>query len=80
MIQQRNEENSKRYDQERRKFKKLCRTKKRERMEEKLRKREENYRDRGIRNFYQEVKKQKAGYQQKTVYCKNKEGLFREMA
>lgn len=61
-------ENREKYYQETRKCRKLCRDKKRKYYMEKLKDIENYYKDREIRNFYQE------GYQTKTVGFKNAKG------
>lgn len=73
-LQNRNEENKRKYDEERRNAKKICRKKKRAMLEQKIEKIEEDYKAKSIRNFYRETKKQKTGYQPKLIYIKTKEG------
>ncbi|KAJ3656842.1 hypothetical protein Zmor_015887 [Zophobas morio] len=43
-------------------------------MEEQIRQIEENFNKNEIRNFYQDVKKEKRGYQPRVIYCKDKDG------
>lgn len=71
-----NEQNKRIYDQEKREFKKICRQKKRKFMEDRLISIEENYKNKQIRNFYQDIKKQKEGYQQPVIFLKDKNGLL----
>lgn len=76
LIHKNDEESRNAYVIKKKAFKKLCRNKKRERTEEMLNRAEENYKSKAIRNFYQDVKKHKEGYQTKTIYCKDKNGLL----
>ena len=73
-IQNSNEQNKILYENKKKIFKTICRNKKREKTEEMLNRVEENYKNKAIRNFYQDVKKQKDGFQNKTIYCRDKEG------
>lgn len=74
LLQYGGDENKQRYTEERNYYKQVCRRKKIEWTQEKLSQIDENYKNKVIRNFYQDVKKQQTGYQHKRVYYKNKTG------
>ncbi|XP_063907443.1 craniofacial development protein 2-like [Zophobas morio] len=62
-LKSKNEKNQKDYQEKRKEYKKIYRNKKRAKMEEQIRQIEENFNKNEIRNFYQDVKKEKRGYQ-----------------
>lgn len=74
MLRTKSEEHRKKYEEQRKRCKKIIREKKREYNIQKLVEIEEKYRNREIRNFYQGVKKVKKGYQPRTTFCKDKDG------
>lgn len=67
-------EDKERYLSQRRIAKHICRVTKREYEEQRIRNMEEQYKNKEIRNFYNEVKKERKGYQAKMVYCTDKQG------
>jgi hypothetical protein len=74
MLTEETEDAKIKYEQQRRKTKKLLRNKKRKHSEKVLEEIEENYKNNQIRNLYQGIKKEKRGFQVKTVFYKNKNG------
>lgn len=66
--------NRKIYEEKRRKAKKVGRHKKRMNMEQKLEIIEEHYKNKEIRNFYQEVKKTQGKGYKAIDFCRNKQG------
>lgn len=74
MIQNGTDEDKRKYQEQRRITKKICRAKKRKYIEQKIKRIEENFQNKEFKNFYQEVKKNKGHTQQKTFYIKDREG------
>lgn len=73
-LQVSNEENKIKYGRLRKLAKKICRQKKREKLLSQLVQAEVTYQNKDIRNFYQEVKRQKSNYLGKLTFVKDKEG------
>lgn len=74
LLEERNESNKRAYERIRREAKTVCRRKKKEQLEQELEKVEESYANKEIRNFYQEVKKNKGNNSKRPHYLKTKEG------
>ncbi|KAK9702818.1 hypothetical protein QE152_g29677 [Popillia japonica] len=62
------------FQEQRKKVKRLCRQRKRRAMERKLRAMEDKYKRKEIRNFYKDAKEIRKGHNGRTVHYKNKEG------
>lgn len=74
IITNNTEENRTKYKAIRSKAKQICRRKKRLANENHIKLIEEKFKHKEIRNFYQDVKKAKIGYQENAMYCKSKKG------
>lgn len=74
MLQSGTAENKRKYEDQRRKCKALCREKKRKHKLKMLEELEEKYKNKEIRNFYQGTKRVKRGHQPRTSMCKDKQG------
>lgn len=74
MLGKNTEANREKYKLRRREVKNICRRKKRTHYENKIKDIEERFKNKEIRNFYQEVRKEKRGFQSKQIYYKDKEG------
>ncbi|GLV47822.1 hypothetical protein CBL_20971, partial [Carabus blaptoides fortunei] len=74
MLINNTEENRTKYKEIRAKAKTICRQKKRLANENRIKTIEEKFKNKEIRNFYQDVKKAKIGNQENTIYCKSKKG------
>lgn len=66
--------NVQRYKEKRREIKRVCRRKKREFMEDKIKSIEEKFQRKEIRSFYQEMKGYAKGWKNKSTFVINKEG------
>lgn len=73
-LQTRNERDKREYMKQRRAAKNICRSKKRQHEENKIKIIEEKYSRQEIRNFYKDVKEINKGYKPKTPYIQDKEG------
>jgi hypothetical protein len=76
LLNRQTEENKKRYEAARQIAKRVCRQEKREQLTKKLRTIEESYKNKEIRNFYQDARKARETQQKTTRYLKKKNGEF----
>ncbi|XP_067124256.1 uncharacterized protein [Centruroides vittatus] len=74
LIQNESENNIEDFKEKRRLASKLCKTKKREWLNAKLKEMEENRRTNEIRKFYMEIREEKKWFQPKIGFCKEKRG------
>jgi hypothetical protein len=74
LLNRQTEKNQKRHDAARKTAKRVCRQEKRENLIKKLRIVEESYKNKEIRNFYQDVRKIRETQQKTTTYLRKKNG------
>lgn len=74
MLQKKTEEAKTKYERQRRKTKRIIREKKRKFQECVLQEIEENYKTKQVRNLYQNISKERKGYQSQPIFYKNKDG------
>ncbi|KAK9680392.1 hypothetical protein QE152_g39128 [Popillia japonica] len=83
MLQTNKLEDKRKFEEQRRKTKKLCRTKKRKKLcrtkkrkyiENRIKQIEQNFQNKVLKNFYQEVKKNKTEVRHSTPFIKDREG------
>ena len=76
MLQRKTRSNIETYKEARREARKICRRKKKHYEEEKLKELQEKYKNNAIKQFYEGIRKIRAGFQPRTTMCKNKQGII----